>query len=162
MKHFLALVLIGWTCRLGAHAQDTPPAPPYPPSPVIREIVWAPAQEIVRAAKDGDNWPVTWADDDQLYTTWGDGTGFVPKVERKLSCGFARVEGTAEQFRGLNVRSSGEQIGQGRAGMKGWGLLSAERTLWLWFGHADRKGGGAQLAWSRDHARTWTLADWQW
>ena len=34
-------------------------------------------------------------------------------------------------------------------------------TLYLWFGHADLQGGAAQLAWSRDHARTWTFADWQ-
>ena len=66
-----------------------------PPSPVIAAIQWAPKESIRRDAQDGDNWPVTWADDDALYTTWGDGTGFVPKVDSKLSCGFARVDGWA-------------------------------------------------------------------
>ena len=69
------------------------PTPPYGPSPVVQSWQWAPAESIVRRAKDGDNWPLTWADDDALYTTWGDGTGFAPKVERKLSCGFARITG---------------------------------------------------------------------
>src|SRR5262245_35046215 len=74
------------------------PTPPYPPSPVIRGVEWAPAKTIVRRAKDGDNWPVTWADDDAIYTTWGDGTGFPSKTEKKLSCGFARVSGAADDF----------------------------------------------------------------
>ncbi len=137
------------------------PKPPYPPSPVIRAVEWAPVESIVRKAKDGDNWPVTWADDDALYTTWGDGTGFVPRVEKKLSCGFARVTGSPTDFTGTNVRSDAEQIGQGRNGKKGWGILSVAGTLYLWLGHADQKGGTAQLAWSRDHARTWTFADWK-
>ncbi len=35
-----------------------------------------------------------------------------------------------------------------------------DETLYLWFGHADHQGGQARLAWSTDHARTWTFADW--
>jgi hypothetical protein len=135
--------------------------PPYPPSPVIAGIEWAPKDTIIRQAKDGDNWPVTWADDDALYTTWGDGTGFVPKVEKKLSLGFAKVTGTPLEFTGINIRSDAEQLGQGRAGKKGWGILCVEGTLHLWLGHADNKGASMQLAWSRDHAKTWTFADWK-
>lgn len=134
---------------------------PYPPSPVIAAIEWAPTNQIVRAAHDGDNWPVTWADDDAIYTTWGDGTGFVPKVEKKLSMGFARVTGAPDKFTGVNIRSAAEQLGQGRAGKKGWGILCVDGVLYLWVGHADNKGAQAQLAWSRDHAKTWTFADWK-
>jgi hypothetical protein len=144
--------------RAGGMAE---PVAPYPPSPIIQQIDWAPADTILRQAKDGDNWPVTWGDDDAIYTTWGDGTGFPPKVERKLSCGFARITGSAEDFTGVNIRSPAEQLGEGRNGKKGWGILAVGSTLYLWFGHADNKGGTAQLAWSRDHARTWTFADWQ-
>src|SRR5688572_8710523 len=135
--------------------------PPYPASAVIRSIEWAPAATIVRRAKDGDNWPVTWGSDDAIYTTWGDGTGFRPKVERKLSCGFARVTGSPDNFLGTNIRSSAEQLGNGRQGKKGWGILSVHGTLYLWLGHANLRGGATQLAWSRDAARAWTFADWQ-
>lgn len=151
------LALLGSSVARGAE-----PIPPYPPSPVIRAVEWAPPETIVRQAQDGDNWPVTWADDDALYTTWGDGTGFPPKVERKLSCGFARITGSPTDFTGTNIRSSAEQRGDGRQGKKGWGILSLGGVLYLWLGHADLKGGAAQLAWSRDHARTWSFADWQW
>ena len=35
-------------------------------------IEWAPVSEIIRKAKGSDNWPSTWADDDSLYTAYGD------------------------------------------------------------------------------------------
>lgn len=142
---------------LRADAQGTSP---YPPSPVIRSIEWAPATTIRRAAEDSDNWPITWAADNAIYTTWGDGTGFAPKVPEKLSCGFARITGGPEDFIGTNLFSLGEQPGQGRNGLKSWGILAVDEVLYLWFGHADKKGGGAQLAWSRNQARTWSFADW--
>jgi hypothetical protein len=153
------LILLLFLVAAGLRAAE--PAPPYPPSPVIAGIDWAPADTIIRQAKDGDNWPLTWADDDAIYTTWGDGTGFPPRVEKKLSCGFARVTGSPDDFKGVNVRSEAEQLGDGRKGKKGWGILSVGGTLYLWLGHADQKGAAAQLAWSRDHAKTWTFADWR-
>jgi hypothetical protein len=158
-----ASLVILWVSSFAriAPAQPQEGRPPYRPSPVIAAIEWAPQESIVRAARDGDNWPLTWADDDAIYTTWGDGTGFVPKVPQKLSCGFARITGAPGDFQGVNIRSPAEQFGQGRAGKKGWGLLCVAKTLYLWFGHADNKGAQAQLAWSRDHAATWTLADWK-
>jgi hypothetical protein len=136
-------------------------SPPYPPSPVIKEVVWAPTNTIICQARDGDNWPVTWASDDAIYTTWGDGTGFVPKAERKLSCGFARVMGSPPDFVGENIRSRDEQFGGGRNGLKGWGILAIGDVVYLWFGHANTNGAEARLAWSHDRARTWTFADWK-
>lgn len=140
-------------------ARDLQPA--YPPSPVIASITWAPVTEIVRDARDGDNWPVTWAADDALYSTWGDGTGFAPKTKEKLSCGFARIEGLPPRFRGMNVRTPAEQLGQGRDGLKGWGALAVDGSLYVAFGHANKKGGETQLAVSNDLARTWRFFDWK-
>lgn len=137
-----------------------PGAPAYPPSPAIRGLEWAPPETVTRAALDGDNWPVTWGADDALYTAWGDGTGFDPKVPEKLSCGFARVTGGPEDFRGENLFSLNAQPGQGRNGLKAWGMLAVGDILYAWFGHADKKGGAAQLAWSENGARTFQFADW--
>jgi hypothetical protein len=156
---FCCLPAVPWLAQLVVFAAE--PSPPYPPSPVIRRIEWSPLETIVRRAQDGDNWPVTWAGDDAIYTTWGDGTGFHPKVERKLSCGFAKITGPPNGFQGVNIRSAAEQLGDGRKGKKGWGILSVGGMLYLWLGHADQNGAAAQLAWSTDHARTWTFADWR-
>lgn len=103
---------------------------------------------------------MTWADDDAIYTTWGDGTGFSPNVNRKPICGFARITGSPDTFVGENIRSPDEQSGDGRQGKKGWGILSVRGVLYLWLGHANQRGGAAQLAWSNTHAQTWTFADW--
>ena len=70
------------------------------PSPVIARIDWAPKETIVRKAKGSDNWPLTWADDDQLYTAYGDGWGFEPIVPEKLSLGLARIEGGPDEIHG--------------------------------------------------------------
>jgi len=139
---------------------------PYPRSPVIANLTWAPVSTIVYKAKgkgkDGsDNWPLTWADDDNLYTTYGDGYGFDPRVPEKLGLGFARITGGPEDFTGENIRSDGENKGSGRSGKKGSGLLMVDGVLYVWLFHADEKGGQAQLAWSDDHEKTWTFCDWK-
>ena len=141
----------------GARRPVEPRLAPYPPSPVIKSVTWAPVASIVRKAKGGDNWPITWADDGHLYTAYGDGNGFEPGIAEKLSLGFARVEGGPEEFTGLNIRSAtGEQTGAGKAGKKASGLLMIDGILYLW----ARNAGNSQLAWSPDHGRTWEWSDW--
>src|SRR5439155_17838643 len=99
---------------LVAAVTDRKPAPPYPPSPVITGVTWAPKDTIVRRAKGSDNWPLTWADDGHLYTAYGDGNGFEPFLKEKLSLGLARVEGGPADVRGGNLRSpTVEQPGDG-------------------------------------------------
>src|SRR5690606_15209546 len=75
-----------------------PALDPKTPSPVIKGVTWAPAASVIRLAKgkgaDGsDIWATTWADDGDLYTAYGDGFGFDPITDEKLSMGFARVAG---------------------------------------------------------------------
>lgn len=133
-------------------------AAPYSPSRVITGITWAPKDTIVTTAKDSDIWATTWADDDHLYTAYGDGTGFPPKVPKKLSLGLARVEGGPDKFTGVNISAPTlEAKGDGAKGKKASGLLMVDGVLYAWV----RNTGNAQLAWSADHGKTWTWADWK-
>lgn len=133
-------------------------AAPYPPSRVITKIEWAPKETIVRRAKGSDNWPMTWGDDDHLYTAYGDGNGFEPFVPEKLGLGLARVEGTPEKFAGFNIRSAtAENRGQGKDGKKASGMLMVNGVLYM----LVRNAGNAQLAWSKDRGQTWEFADWK-
>ncbi len=101
---------------------------PYPPSPAIAGIAWAPRESIVRAAQGSDNWPLTWADDDTLYGAYGDGNGFAPFTAAKLSLGLARIAGGPTDFQGSNLRAPDlEQAGEGPRGKKASGLLIVER-----------------------------------
>ena len=143
---------------VAAVARTPPPQSPYPPSPVITDIEWAPLESIIRKAHGSDNWPLTWADDDHQYTAYGDGWGFNPKVNKKLSLGLARIEGPPEGFRGVNLRAASiEKSGQGRAGLKASGMLMVNSILYMWM----RNAANAVLAWSEDHGATWQEADWR-
>ncbi len=131
---------------------------PYSQSPVIRDIEWADASTIIRKAKGGDNWPITWGDDDALYTAYGDGRGFKPNVERKLSMGLCKVTGGPDTFVGVNLRSpDAERTGGGSGGPKVSGMLMVDRVLYM----LVRNTGNSQLAWSSNHGRTWIWSDWK-
>lgn len=132
---------------------------PYPPSSVITDLTWAPASTIVRAAEGSDNFPLTWGNDGNLYTAYGDGWGFVPKMSDKLSLGFARVEGTATDFTGINIPSPDQQVGQGSSGKKASGLLMVDGVLYMWVRNVN-DGKECQLARSDDHAQTWAWSEW--
>lgn len=134
------------------------PNAPYPPSRELVNTRWQDASQILRLAPGSDNWPMTWGDDGAQYTAYGDGWGFVPKVEDKLSLGFARVFGNPPKIAGENIRTpTGEQSGQGAAGKKASGILMVDGVLYLLARNADN----AQLAWSSNHGRTWQWSPWK-
>ena len=152
----LLAVAVVWASKPAA--PEARQSPPCPPSSTIRTIEWAPVASIVRRAAGSDNWPLTWADDDSLYGAYGDGQGFEPFVERKLSLGLARITGDAATFRGANVRASTlERPGDGAAGPKASGLLAVRGTLYMWV----RNVGNSQLVWSADRGQTWRWSDWR-
>ncbi len=133
-------------------------AAPYPPSPVIKGIEWAPADTIIRRASGSDNWPITWADDDNQYTAYGDGWGFEPKTKKKLSLGIAKIVGSPPDFRGFNIRTdSGERTGQGAKGAKASGILCVDGVLYM----LVRNTGNSQVAWSDGHGKNWKWCDWK-
>jgi hypothetical protein len=125
---------------------------------VIARVEWAPPETIIRKAKGSDNFPLTWADDDHLYTAYGDGNGFEPFLKEKLSLGLARIEGLPARLAGFNLRApTVEQKGEGNAGKKASGVLMVEGILYLWV----RNDNNSRLAWSTDHGQTWTWCDWK-
>jgi CubicO group peptidase (beta-lactamase class C family) len=140
---------------MAAKAKD---APAYPPSPVIKGIEWAPADTIIRKASGSDNWPVTWADDGNQYSAYGDGWGFEPKTKKKLSLGVVKVVGSPTDFQGINVRTkTGERLGQGPNGAKASGMLMVDGVLYMMV----RNTGNSQVAWSTDYGKTWKWCDWK-
>jgi CubicO group peptidase (beta-lactamase class C family) len=126
--------------------------PPYPPSPVIGGVSFAPESTVIRKAVDSDNWPITWGDDDAQYTSYGDGSGFEPYTDHKLSLGLAKVIGPPASFQGFNIRSqTGERIGDGAKGAKSSGMVMVDEVLYM----LVRNTANSQLAWSEDYGRTW-------
>jgi CubicO group peptidase (beta-lactamase class C family) len=141
--------------------------PPYPPSPTIRRLDWAPVPQIARQAMGGktrdgsDNWPMAWADDGHLYTAYGDGYGFEPGTATKLGMGLAVITGGPDDFAGYNIRSDAENSGYGAKGAKSSGLLSLAGTLYMWVRNADGDGRHSRLGWSTDHGKSWNWNEWE-
>ena len=127
-------------------------SPTYPSSAVIKSVSFAPSSQIMKKAEGSDNWPITWGSDDVLFTAYGDGWGFEPPVDKKLSLGLAEVMGLPPDFHGVNIRSpSGEHLGDGIKGPKASGLLAVDDVLYMWIRNVDN----SRLAWSADNGRTW-------
>ena len=140
---------------------------PYPRSETITGIQWSPTDSVVRLATGGeerdgsDNWPITWAKDDCLYTAFGDGYGFEPNLPQKLGLGFGKITGMPENMVYETIRSNGENQGHGAAGQKASSLLAIEDSIYMWVRNADWDGSQSRLAQSNDQQKTWNWCDWR-
>jgi hypothetical protein len=153
LAFYFASILLG--CSSNSESLYSADAP-NPPSPLIQRIEFGPKNQISRAAEGSDNWPVTWGDDDRLYTAYGDGFGFEPHVKHKLSLGLAAIVGEPPLFTGINLRTpSGEKTGDGPKGIKASGLLMADGILFMLVRNTDNNGNGARLVWSDDRGLQW-------
>ena len=113
--------------------------PPYPPSPVIESITWD-INSLVRAAPGSDLWPITWADNNHLYTSWGDGGGFGgTNSDGRVSIGVARVEGTGDNWHGFNVwgGKDPESTQPATVGKCNGGIISIDGVLYLYVQNQD-------------------------
>ena len=144
----------------GAKVTAAAPRQAYPPSPVIKALT-IDADRI--STGDGDNWPITWADDDELYTVYCDGQGW---SDLRFSMGMAKVSGEPSNVSAVNIPSpTGERgpddTGYDIHGRKACGLLMADDVLYMWVRNLNPADGtGSSLAWSPDHAKTWTWESW--
>jgi hypothetical protein len=161
---FLAL-LIGLSPADGQVAagassdEDTPAANPYPPSPVIRSVAFDVAH-LRRAALGSDLWPMTWAADGELYTSWGDGGGFGgTDTDGRVALGIGQIKGFGEDWNGLNILGGKNPVCTSAPFPgKSNGILSIDGILYL---HVIEQGKWwrAKIGRSADHGRTWRFKE---
>lgn len=157
------------TGAAAAAPADRPWLPcPYPPSDTVRGIEFDISTHR-REAIGSDIWPITWADDGHQYSPWGDGAGFGADGNAKaqkagrVSLGVARIEGPVGAYRGVNVWGGWKAENPAQFAGKGTGILSVGGVLYmLMAGPGSNTVPETRLAVSRDHSRTWQLADWNW
>jgi hypothetical protein len=148
-------------CLALAHAGS-----PYPPSPVIESLVWH--WDTHRTAAPGsDLWPVTWGWDGNLYAAWGDGGGFGgTNSDGRVSMGFARIEGSPESFRGININGGRDRENPASFPDKGktGSILCVDGVLYARLNQQDGPWPDVNhgLAWSDDHGKTWQKTAWVW
>jgi len=136
---------------------------PYPPSPIIKEVkfIWS---SHIRLASGSDNWPITWADDDNQYTVWGDGGGFggTNSIGRS-SIGVARIEGNWHDLKTTNVWGGYNTLNNHKVIGKSYGIVSIDSVLYMWVGMLETEKDPfkeVKIAYSKDHGATWEFADW--
>src|SRR5262245_5262952 len=159
MRPFIILVLvsIGVASVLLPRSMNATATPPYPPSQIITSLTWDPNLLHLGNGRTGDNWPITWADDDLLYTAYGDGAGF-SNSDTRYSLGFATVAGEPPAHMGQDFRSDADTlVGEGPNGIKASGLLMVDGVLYMFVRNyiVDGSFSNSRLAWSLDHGRTW-------
>ncbi len=143
--------------------------PPYRQSLLIKKLTWDP--EVVRIGSGnngqdgvGDNWPITWGDDGSFYTAFGDGPGFGGRAPKAyLTLGFAGIRGAPQNLQAEDIPSDADTpAGGGKAGIKASGVLMVDGVLYLFVRNYQVSGDyrHSRLAWSTNHARNWTWADW--
>lgn len=97
-------------------------------------------ETIQENAPGSDNWPITWAADDNQYVSWGDGGGFGGTNSLgRVSLGIGRVEGNKESYNGFNVWGGHNSTSQAQFEGKCHGIISIGGTLWMW-----RTGDGSE------------------
>lgn len=135
---------------------------PYTNSAVIKGIHFDWSSHIEHA-QGSDNWPITWADDNHQYTSWGDGGGFGGSNSvGRVSLGVARIEGDAALYRAFNVWG-GEQAEQpSQFGGKSYGIISIAGMLYKWVspGSNIQAYQESRLYLSADHGASWEKLDW--
>ena len=147
-------------CAVAAAADAA--GPPYPRSTAIARVEFDFATHR-RLAPGSDNWPSTWADDDHLYSAWGDGGGFGgTNSQGRVLLGVARITGGPNDYVGKNIWGGHQSEKPAQFGGKSYGILSVAGVLYMWVApqpnpHLDH----SQIASSRDHGASWQLADWK-
>jgi hypothetical protein len=136
-------------------------APPYPPSASIERVEFD-FSTHKRLAPGSDNWPTTWADDNHLYSSWGDGGGFGgTNGKGRVSLGIARIEGGPESYSGHNIWGGLGSPKPVQFDGKSYGMLSVRGILYMWVAHQPNPHlSRCQLASSKDHGASWHFADW--
>jgi hypothetical protein len=128
-NNFKSIFHVALFCFLISGCRSDAVLPPYEHSNVIDEIVFDWSSHI-KLASGSDNWPITWADDDHQYTSWGDGGGFGgSNSDGRVSLGVARVEGGETSYKAFNVWGGKMPEYASQFGGKSYGIISIEGVL---------------------------------
>ena len=157
-ESFLSLFFI-LAVSLTAPAQTSP----YPKSPIVKAIKFNWSSHM-RLATGSDNWPVTWAADDNQYVVWGDGGGFggTNGIGRS-SIGVARIENNWHDFKPTNMWGGYKGENAHPVIGKSYGIVSIGKVLYMWVGMFQTnvdQFNEVKVAASKDFGATWEFADW--
>jgi hypothetical protein len=163
---FAVAPLLIAACGSGSGGQPSagppPPSPPADTTAVITGVTFD-ASSHRREAQGSDNWPLTWSDDDNQYALWGDGGGFGgSEDDGRASLGVARIEGSGQDYRGVNRYGGRNGQCQSRIDGKAHGApVSVGGVLYAWITPASGAAGYDEFTLYRSSNKgcAWTRLD---
>lgn len=149
--HLWALsAFLAWLIGLGTTTRG---APPYSTSRVVDTIQWT-FESHIQHGPGSDQWPLTWADDDNLYAAWGDGWGW-RREGPKRSIGVTRISGVPPKMQGEDIWGAGPGSGFG----KPEALIAYGGKIYMFWtvGRSKDDKANTGTAYSGDQGVTWVL-----
>ena len=138
---------------------------PYPKSTFIKSVTIDTARISIGY---GDNWAITWADDDRQYSFFTDGTGFGAH-DPDVSIAPTYIEGTPPDIKGYDIPSETGTLpflDGGNTSAKVSGLVMIDKKMYAWIRNlnlpGDALGTGSTMMHSEDYGKTWEYVDWNW
>lgn len=132
---------------------------PIPKSTVLSGITWLGSRVPASGNYKSDTFPVTWTDDDLMYSSGGD-----PVSEGHDGLDIVSIQGSAEKYQIHVINNMPHFRGSGGNGLKPTGLLCRKGILYLFAQNLGMRGNenaekshgyDAQIFQSKDHGKTW-------
>lgn len=132
---------------------------PYPRSERITGIAFD-QETLVQMASGSDIWSCTWAANDQVYASWGDGGGFGGNDSQgRVSLGVAALMGQPSDLKGVNVWGGLDPLSK-QAPTVGKGTIVAVKDRLYLFVSEQGKWDRCRLWKSSDHGVNWEDRGW--
>ncbi|MGN9795659.1 FG-GAP-like repeat-containing protein [Streptomyces sp. OZ13] len=140
----------------GAAAAGSPPASDFFATVDVEPAASVGAPAIGDNKNHGDLWPNCWADDDSVYTAYGDGVGFGGDYS---DIGVAKISGMPGGLTGTQLATDVSQIWTADHNRKPTGMACVDGALYLAVQDLAtdfNDAPAATIAKSTDKGRTWT------
>jgi hypothetical protein len=151
---------------------------PYAKSTLITGINWDIAG-MITSASGSDLWPMTWAGDNNVYTTWGDGGGFGgDDTACRTQFGMAKITNDPPATLSTTniLRCMADDSGcvgafthdpacnasfANTTAVYGSGILAIDNSLFS-ISWSDDSAVGERISYSLNFGQTWTPLSWSW
>jgi hypothetical protein len=156
---FLALGIIVALNFLSCHEKGSQKSL-IPESTIISGLTWLGPQVPYPGTYKADTYPLTWADDDLIYSSGGDAVS----EKKQDGLDFLSIDGNPDNYKISRINEMSDFRGWGGQGLKPTGMLCHKGVLYMFAHNLGKRtnenmekchGYDAQIFRSKDKGKTW-------